>query len=138
MSAYRGFTCMTPNHHETGQALGTKVENTSAGIHEAGRRLRRKLKLDSLVVTRGEEGMSLFFGDDEVVDIPTVAREVFDVTGAGDTVIAALTCGLAVGASLYDAAVIANFAAGLVIAEVGTARATAAEVLAAIRQAKAL
>ncbi|NLH50221.1 MAG: D-glycero-beta-D-manno-heptose-7-phosphate kinase [Myxococcales bacterium] len=138
MAFYRGFTCMTPNHHEAGQALGVKIENTPAGIHAGGRRLRRKLKLDSLVITRGEGGMSLFFGDDEVVDIPTVAREVYDVTGAGDTVIAALTCGLAVGASLHDAALIANFAAGLVIAEVGTARAEAPAVQAAIRQAKAL
>lgn len=138
MSAYRGFTCMTPNHHELGEALGARLENTSDAIHDAGRRLRRKLKLECLVVTRGEEGMALFFGDDRVVDIPTVAREVFDVTGAGDTVIAALTCGLAVGASLHDAALIANFAAGLVIAEVGTARATAAEVRTAIKQAKAL
>lgn len=138
MPHYRGFTTMTPNHHETGEALGIKLANTDDAVHAAGRRLRRRLRLETLVVTRGEEGMSLFFGDDRIVDIPTVAREVFDVTGAGDTVIATLACGLAAGANLHEAALIANFAAGLVIAEVGTASATAAQVAAAIRSAKRL
>jgi D-glycero-beta-D-manno-heptose-7-phosphate kinase len=138
MPHYRGFFTMTPNHHETGEALGIKLENTDKAVHAAGKRLRRKLRLNSLVVTRGEEGMSLFTGDDQVVDIPTVAREVFDVTGAGDTVIATLACGLAAGATLHEAALIANFAAGLAIAEVGTASVTAAAVAAAIRSAKRL
>lgn len=138
MPHYHGFTTMTPNHHETGQALGIKLANRNAEVHQAGRRLRKKLRLDSLVVTRGEGGMSLFFGENEVVDIPTVAREVYDVTGAGDTVIAALTCGLAVGAGLHEAAQIANHAAGLVIAEIGTASAAAAEVARAIRGARVL
>ncbi len=138
MANYRGFTTMTPNHQEVGEAIGVKLANTDDVIHAAGRRLRRKLRLESLVVTRGEEGMSLFAEGDEVIDIPTVAREAYDVTGAGDTVIAALTCGLAAGGSLHEAALIANFAAGLVIAEVGTASATAGEVTAAIRVAKGL
>jgi D-beta-D-heptose 7-phosphate kinase/D-beta-D-heptose 1-phosphate adenosyltransferase len=136
MPFYRGFTTMTPNHHETGEMLGVRLPNTNEAVHPAGRKLRKKLRLDSLVVTRGEEGMTLFFGEDEALDLPTVAREVYDVTGAGDTVIAALTCGLAVGATLHDAASIANFAAGIVIAEVGTACATAAQTAKAIREAK--
>jgi len=138
MPYYRGFSTMTPNHHETGQALGIKLINRSEDVHRAGLRLRKKLHLESLVITRGEEGMSLFFGENEVIDIPTVAREVYDVTGAGDTVIAALTCGLAVGAGLHEAAQIANHAAGLVIAEIGTASAAAAAVARAIRGAREL
>ncbi|MDP8224957.1 MAG: D-glycero-beta-D-manno-heptose-7-phosphate kinase [Candidatus Lernaella stagnicola] len=138
MAHYRAFTTMTPNHHETGEALGIKLTNVDKEIHAAGRRLRRKLRLESLVVTRGEEGMSLFFGDDKIIDIPTMAREVYDVTGAGDTVIATLTCALAVGANLHDAALIANFAAGLVIAEVGAASVSGKQLQAAIRTAKGL
>jgi D-beta-D-heptose 7-phosphate kinase/D-beta-D-heptose 1-phosphate adenosyltransferase len=133
---YFGFATMTPNHHETGELLGVKLTNTNEAIHPAGRRLRKKLRLDSLVVTRGEEGMTLFFGADEVVDLPTVAREVYDVTGAGDTVIAALACGLGVGANLRDAALLANFAAGVVIAEIGTVGAPNEAVAKAVREAK--
>jgi D-beta-D-heptose 7-phosphate kinase/D-beta-D-heptose 1-phosphate adenosyltransferase len=134
MPYYRGFTSMTPNHHETGEMLGVRLANTDAAIHPAGRRLRKKLKLESLVVTRGEEGMTLFFADDTAVNLPTAAQRVFDVTGAGDTVIAALGCGLGVGASLHDAALIANFAAGIVVAEVGAAAAPAAKIAEAIRE----
>jgi D-beta-D-heptose 7-phosphate kinase/D-beta-D-heptose 1-phosphate adenosyltransferase len=133
---YRGFASMTPNHHEAGEMLGVRLPNTNEAIHPAGRRLRKKLRLDTLVITRGEEGMTLFFEDESVVDLPTVAREVYDVTGAGDTVIAALGCGLAVGGSLLDAARIANYAAGIVIAEVGAASAPAAKIAEAIREAK--
>jgi len=135
---YHDFTSMTPNHHETAQALGIKLENTDAQVHRAGKKLLRKLRLKSLVVTRGEEGMSLFHDTGQVIDIPTVAKEVYDVTGAGDTVISAIACGLATGASLHAAALIANFAAGIVIGEIGTASATMAQVAAAIRGSKDL
>jgi len=135
MRHYHGFTTMTPNHHESGHALGIKLNNTDEDIHRAGPKILRRYRLQSLVITRGEKGMSLFDRKGHVVDIPTVAKEVYDVTGAGDTVIAALTCGLAVGGSLRDAALIANFAAGIVIAEIGTATASAAEVAAAVRAA---
>jgi D-beta-D-heptose 7-phosphate kinase/D-beta-D-heptose 1-phosphate adenosyltransferase len=82
-----------------------------------------RLGLDALLVTRGEEGMSLF-RKGEVTHIPTVARKVFDVTGAGDTVIAAFCLAFASGVNMIEAAIIANHAAGIVVAEVGTATAT--------------
>ena len=138
MRHYHGFTTMTPNHHESGQALGLKLNNVDKEIHGAGRQILKRYRLQSLVITRGEEGMSLFENGAHVMDIPTVAKEVYDVTGAGDTVISALTCGLAVGAMLHEAATIANFAAGIVIAEVGTASAPRTEVINVIRKAKDL
>jgi D-beta-D-heptose 7-phosphate kinase/D-beta-D-heptose 1-phosphate adenosyltransferase len=138
MRHYHGFTTMTPNHHESAHALGIKLRNDDGEIHRAGPKILKRFRLQSLVITRGEKGMSLFDRRGHVADIPTVAKEVYDVTGAGDTVIAALTCGLAVGGSLHDAALIANFAAGIVIAEVGTAAASHAEVAAAIRATKDL
>lgn len=136
MRHYHGFYTMTPNHHESGQVLGMKLSNTDQDIHRAGKKIIKRYRLQSLVITRGEEGMSLFENGDHVTDIPTVAKEVYDVTGAGDTVIAALSCGLAVGGSLYEAAQIANFSAGVVIAEVGTAAVKAKRVAEAIRAAK--
>jgi len=138
MRYYHGLTTMTPNHHESAQALGIKLDNVDEQIHRAGVKILKRYRLKSLVITRGEEGMSLFEKSKHQVDIPTVAKEVYDVTGAGDTVIAALTCGLAAGANLHQAAQIANFAAGVVIAEVGTASAEQRQVAAAIRGAKDL
>ena len=82
--------------------------------------LLRKIFCDAILVTRGESGMSLF-KKDKVIHIPTAARNVYDVTGAGDTVIAAFTLSHAAGALLEEAAVIANHAAGIVVGEVGTA-----------------
>ncbi len=136
MRYYHGFTTMTPNHHESAQALGVKLRNTDDDIHRAGPKILKRYHLRSLVITRGEKGMSLFDRRGHVADIPTVAKKVYDVTGAGDTVIAALACGLAVGGSLHDAALLANYAAGLVIAEIGTATAAAEQVAAAVRAGK--
>jgi D-beta-D-heptose 7-phosphate kinase/D-beta-D-heptose 1-phosphate adenosyltransferase len=118
---YRNLTLMTPNHHETGQMIERKFPNTDKAVEQAGRTLRRKLGLESLVVTRGEEGMTLFFDKDQTAHIPTRARQVFDVTGAGDTVIATLTLALASGAGLYEAAEVANYAAGIAVGKLGTA-----------------
>ena len=101
-------------------------------------RLRRRIGGGAVVVTRGPDGMSLFEGDGGGgFDVPAATREVFDVQGAGDTAIAALTLALRAGASLVEAAVIANAASGVVVAKVGTATASAEEVKAALPAALA-
>jgi len=119
-SLYKDLTVVTPNHHEAGAMLGKKLV-TDEDIRWAGKTLLRRLKLKALLITRGEHGMTLFDREGTEIHIPTVAREVYDVTGAGDTVIAAFSLSIALGADLSDAATIANLAAGLVVGEVGTA-----------------
>jgi D-beta-D-heptose 7-phosphate kinase/D-beta-D-heptose 1-phosphate adenosyltransferase len=118
---YRGATVITPNVKEAlrGSSLppGTR-DVTSDGAFQ----IREDLQLDALLVTRGERGMSLYYGDGQrhEVHIPTVAKEVYDVTGAGDTVIGVLTAALAAGVDMVEAVVMANQAAGEVVKEVGT------------------
>jgi D-beta-D-heptose 7-phosphate kinase/D-beta-D-heptose 1-phosphate adenosyltransferase len=119
-SFYQGVTVITPNHHEASMAAGKEIHNDK-DLQEVGRRLIKRCKCKHLLVTRGEEGMSLFDQDGHCHHIPTMAKEVFDVTGAGDTVISAFTLALAVGAKPIEAAVISNHAAGIVVGEVGTA-----------------
>ena len=118
--SYVGVTAITPNQKEAGTAVGVTITDEST-LLSVGWKLQKQLGVECVVVTRGEHGMSLFMSDGELVHLPTVAREVFDVTGAGDTVVSALAVALAVGASMEEAAIIANHAAGLVIREVGTA-----------------
>ena len=128
---YRGAAVVTPNQLEAEQATGVKIRATD-DLHEAGRRILRSLRCRAVLITRGEHGMALFQDGRRPVEIPTAAREVFDVTGAGDTVIASLALASAAGASLEEAAMLANYAAGVVVGKVGTATATPEEVLAAI------
>jgi D-glycero-beta-D-manno-heptose-7-phosphate kinase len=117
---YRGVTILTPNTHEA--SIGSKIEiEDEDSLLRAGALLLKRLKCDAVLVTRGEQGMSLFEHGGKVTHIPTVAREVFDVTGAGDTVIGALTLAMASGAGMVDAAKISNYAAGIVVGVVGTA-----------------
>ena len=115
---YRGATVITPNRAELAQVVG--AWNSEAQLHERAQRLRTELGLTALLLTRSEEGMSLF---DQAghVQVPAQAREVFDVTGAGDTVIAAMAAMLACGLSLRDALPIANRAGGIVVGKFGTA-----------------
>jgi D-beta-D-heptose 7-phosphate kinase/D-beta-D-heptose 1-phosphate adenosyltransferase len=97
---------------------------------EAGKKLLTTLGCGAVLITRGEEGMTLFErGNGRITHIPTKAKEVYDVTGAGDTVIATLTLALAVGASYEEAARIANHAAGIVVSKLGTATVTPAELI---------
>lgn len=117
---YKNVFTLTPNHHEAGGAYGKTLDSVEL-ILEAGRKLIKKLKSESLLITRGKDGMTLFYPDERYEHIPTVARKVFDVTGAGDTVIAVFLIAYVAGCSLKDAAVLANIAAGLVVGEVGTA-----------------
>ena len=121
---YRGVTVITPNLAEASQAWGRAIRSPEE-LAEAGFGLRRNLDADSVLITRGEEGMSLFSAEGHT-HFPTRARRVYDVTGAGDTVIATIATALAARAPLPEACVLANHAAGLVVAELGTAAATAA------------
>lgn len=122
---YKHVSLVTPNLAEASQGSGIEIRDEKT-LLRAGRTLLNRLSCRSVLITRGEEGMSLFERDDvsketRVVFIPTVAKKVFDVTGAGDTVIAAMTLAHVAGASLEEAAEIANHAAGIVVGEVGTA-----------------
>lgn len=117
---YKGVTVVTPNNLEASQASGIEIVDDIT-LAAAGRKLLNRLKNDSVLITRGEHGMSLFRREKEPVHIPTVAKEVYDVTGAGDTVIAVFMLALAAGAPMDEAAMIANHAAGIVVGEIGTA-----------------
>jgi D-beta-D-heptose 7-phosphate kinase/D-beta-D-heptose 1-phosphate adenosyltransferase len=101
---------------------------------EVGRNLLQRFASQAVLITRGEEGMVLFERGGDVVNVPTVAKEVFDVTGAGDTVISVLTLALASGNAFPEAAVIANYAAGVVVGKVGTATVTPEELKKAIAE----
>lgn len=125
---YHPVTALTPNHHEAALASGVHGHDDAAVV-EMGRRILEQLAPRALLVTRSEAGMSLFERDGGVTHIPTVAREVYDVTGAGDSVSTVFTLVLACGGSLLEAAVLSNHAAGVVVGKVGTATATADEVL---------
>lgn len=127
---YQPVTVITPNNQEAAEASGLAIEDEQSLI-EAGQNLLASVDCRAVLITRGEEGMTLFTKDG-VTHIPTVAREVYDVTGAGDTVIATLALALASGASLEEAAVLANHAAGVVVAKVGTASVTRDELLATL------
>ena len=130
--AYRPATLITPNHHEA-LRMGGLEEDSDEGLKMAARQIRGRLSCDAVLITRGDRGMMLVEGDREPINVETAAREVFDVTGAGDTVIAALAAALAAGASMTEAAVLANHAAGIVVGKLGTATASATEVLDSIK-----
>lgn len=117
---YGGSFLLTPNTKETGECAGMPVRNREE-ILAAGRAILEKVGCPHLLTTLGPDGMALFSGPSEVWHVPTMAQDVFDVTGAGDTVIATLGLGLAAGVPLLDSCVLANYAAGLVVAQVGAA-----------------
>jgi D-beta-D-heptose 7-phosphate kinase/D-beta-D-heptose 1-phosphate adenosyltransferase len=129
--SYLGVTTLTPNHHEAGFVAGRRITDDRC-LREVGFDLLERLHADSLLITRGEKGMVLFEPPDVLTHFPTRATKVFDVTGAGDTVISAVAVALAAGADLKEAAYLANFAAGLVIREIGTAQTTRAALAKAV------
>ncbi len=129
-SRYRGASCLTPNLHEFEAVVGSCRDD--ADIEEKGQLLRQELALDALLVTRSDKGMSLLLEGGRVEHLPAMAREVYDVTGAGDTVVAVLAAGLAAGMDWIAAARLANLAAGLVVAKLGATAVTPAELLAAM------
>ncbi len=118
--AYRGATVVTPNTKEAGDASGIVIKSREC-LEKAGRRLLQRLRCEALVITQGEEGMTVFRPRKDPVPVPTVAKEVFDVTGAGDTVIGTMALALGAGANMIDAANLANHAAGIVVGKKGTA-----------------
>lgn len=125
---YRGASVLTPNRKEAQTASGVMIQD-EASLCLAGRTLCESLNLDALVLTRSEEGMSLFYRGGREIHMPTEAREVFDVSGAGDTVLSVIGLGLATGLSLEDAARISNIAAGIVVGKVGTSTVAPGEIL---------
>ncbi|BCR05183.1 bifunctional protein HldE [Desulfuromonas versatilis] len=125
---YAGATLLTPNRKEAQAASGIAISD-EASLVRAGRKLQQTLDLEALVLTRSEEGMSLFLRSGEEIHLPTEAREVFDVSGAGDTVLSLIGVGLAAGLSLDDAARVSNIGAGIVVAKVGTSTVAPAEIL---------
>jgi rfaE bifunctional protein kinase chain/domain len=123
---YAGMTLATPNLLEASEAAGVEIRD-DASLGVAGQRLLEKWQAEAILITRGEQGMTLFTRDAKAGHFPTAARQVFDVTGAGDTVVAACALALAAGADLDEAAFLANHAAGVVIGKIGTATLSAAE-----------
>jgi D-beta-D-heptose 7-phosphate kinase/D-beta-D-heptose 1-phosphate adenosyltransferase len=129
---YRCASLVTPNRDEASRASGVEIEDEGS-LARAGAELLRRWEADAVLVTRGEEGMSLFRADSPPRHFPTVARRVFDVTGAGDTVLATCALALGAGASWETTALLANHAAGIVVGEVGTATVTAPQLRADLR-----
>jgi rfaE bifunctional protein kinase chain/domain len=129
--AYRPATLVTPNHHEALRLTATE-EDTDEGLKRAAQLIRERLGCDAVLITRGPGGMMLMEGMHDPVYVETAAREVYDVTGAGDTVIATLAASLAAGASMLEAAILANHAAGIVVGKIGTATASTDELTSAI------
>lgn len=115
---YKRVTVFKPNRRETEEALGVKLYNQES-IEQAGKELLQRLEAENVLLTLGEQGMSLIEGDGEITHVPTAARKVADVSGAGDTVISTLTMALASGAGIREASTLANFAGGIVCGEVG-------------------
>jgi rfaE bifunctional protein kinase chain/domain len=132
---YSGATAATPNEPEVEAALGVRIGEDWTKLVEAGENIMERMKLQSLVITRGRDGMVAFEQGREPVDIPIFGSdEVADVTGAGDTVIAAFSAALAAGATTEDAAQLANYAGGIVVMKRGTATVSRNELLRAVEQ----
>lgn len=123
---YQGMDIITPNHHEAGTFCRFKIEDEGALIR-AGEKILGDLDCHSVLITQGRDGMTLFEKGETPCHIATEARNVFDVSGAGDTVIGTLCLGLASGMDLRASAIISNFAAGIVVGEIGTSVVTAKE-----------
>ena len=128
-SYYSPASLITPNHHEALRMTSVE-EDSDDGLHQAARMIQEKLGCDAVLITRGDRGIMLLERNNAPVFVETAAREVYDVTGAGDTVIATLAAALAAGATMLEAANLANHAAGIVVGKVGTATASSEELLA--------
>ncbi|HEX7894233.1 MAG TPA: PfkB family carbohydrate kinase, partial [Terriglobales bacterium] len=135
MLEFSGITAATPNEPEVEEALNVRIGQDWAKLCSAGEELLARMKMKSLVITRGRDGMVAFSGKHKPVDIPIFGTDqVADVTGAGDTVIATFTAALAAGASTEDAAHLANYAGGIVVTKRGTATVSQQELLEAIEK----
>ena len=135
---YRGLTACTPNESEVEQILGKKIGDNLEVLEQAGRDLLKQTNMKAVLVTRGSRGMAVFESSQPTVHIPIYGSdEVADVTGAGDTVIATMTLAIAAGATFHEAAVLANYAAGLVVMKRGTATVSPEELRDAIKKDRA-
>jgi rfaE bifunctional protein kinase chain/domain len=130
---YRGLTACTPNESEVEHALDVTIGDAPRVLERAGRAILKKTRMHAVLVTRGSRGMALFEHGTPTTHIPIYGSdEIADVTGAGDTVMATLTLALAAGASMADAARLANYAGGLVVMKRGTATVSARELASAV------
>lgn len=145
-SYYKGVTAMTPNEKEASAGSGIKIV-TDADVDRAGWKLLKRLGCEGVLITLGEKGMKLFSaprrssagrraGKGSIIHVPTVAQEVFDVSGAGDTVISVFTLALACGVKMEEAAALSNVAAGIVVGKVGVAVVTKEEILETMERLK--
>jgi len=132
---FKGATVITPNTNEASEASRIPVTD-QVSVEKIGRSLLKKLKCNALVITQGEKGMTIFEPHQKPYPVPTVAKEVYDVTGAGDTVIGTMALALGTGphVSVKDAASLANYAAGIVVGKVGTAIVSSEELLKVIKE----
>ena len=131
--SYRGLTACTPNESEVEQALGVRINDDARVLERAGREILERTKMQAVLITRGSRGMALFVPREPTVHIPIFGSdEIADVTGAGDTVMATMTLALAAGASVLEAAKLANYAGGIVVMKRGTATVSADELRTAI------
>ena len=135
MLQYSGMAAATPNEPEVEAALGARIGNDWSRLCAAGEQVMSRMKLESLVITRGRDGMAAFTGKHKPVDIPIFGSDqVADVTGAGDTVIATFAAAFAAGANTEEAAHLANYAGGIVVMKRGTATVSAQELLEVLEQ----
>lgn len=131
---YKNVTCITPNTKEASEGVGIKIKDEKT-LFKAARKIQKLLNPVCLLVTRGKDGMSLFDSRlNKDIHIPAVAKEVFDVTGAGDTVISVFTGSLSAGGDFSDSAVLSNIAAGVVVGKIGTAVVTPEELINSVQQ----
>ncbi len=125
---YHGVTLVTPNRQEAEAMAGIEIKDTES-LNRAARQIQERLGTEAVLITRGLHGMALWQRENGLFTVPTMAREVFDVTGAGDTVVAAMALGIVNGLSFPEAAYLANIAAGVVVGKIGTATVTAREIM---------
>jgi len=137
LALYKEVTVITPNNNEAQLMSGIQIEDDQS-LRRAGARLLEELGCQMVLITQGDKGMTLFEGDGQTTQIRTVARKVFDVSGAGDTVTGTFTLALAAGLTARQAAVLANLAAGIVVGEVGTATVPAAKLKDVLADSKLL
>lgn len=127
-SIYKEITLVTPNHKEACEILRTNI-NTLEDLNNAGNQILENLNCEAVIITRGKDGMSIFERGKSPIHIPTIAREVFDVAGAGDTVVSVIALALALNLDFVNAAILANCAAGIVVGKIGTATVTPNELI---------
>jgi D-beta-D-heptose 7-phosphate kinase/D-beta-D-heptose 1-phosphate adenosyltransferase len=137
---YKKITCMTPNTKEAWEGAGRTPKEGEEAVRELGKDILKMLDAQSILITRGAEGMTLFEKGrpPKISTVRATAREVFDVTGAGDTVISVLSLALAAKAGLKEAAALANYAAGIVVGKIGTATVTRKEILEVLEKEECL